>query len=383
MNRVLYRIDCILVLVLTLGLWLCTLMQCSTESATHTVKLEDGWLILSAEKTVHDGTKISDPDFSPKGWYEARVPSTVLNVLVENGLYENPYFSDNLDRIPTDQFKNPWWFRKTFKVSKKQSSQFADLKIEGVNYSANIWLNGRLLASSDSITGAFRRFDLKITEYLKSGVNCLAVEVIPPKPGDFTIGFVDWNPRPPDANMGIFRPVSITFTNDLQIKNPYVKSDINFASSITADLSISFQLKNQKPIPVKGKITAQIGQIALEKQVSLKAGETQIIVLTANEFPQLRIQNPRLWWPHNYGEPNLYSIQLECIVDGQLSDRADFKFGIRKTEDYVNDNGYRGFKINGEPILIKGGGWVDDLLLANTAENLENQIKYVKHMNLN
>ncbi len=383
MNWVTSGTNLALVSLFVAVLWSGSLVQCSTVNRPQTIKLEDGWQIQSTEQAAQNGAEISNPTFKPETWYDAQVPTTVLNALVEAGQYENIYYSNNLEQIPTEQFQKSWWFRKTFNIEEIQLDQFADLKMEGINYSANIWLNGQLLASSDSIAGAFRRFDLKITEYLKSGINCLAVEVIPPKPGEFTIGFVDWNPRPPDANMGIFRPVSIHFTNALQIQNPYVISDINFEDPLIADLSVSFLLRNQKSVPVKGKIKGQIGDIIFEKQVLLKSAEIQNIILNSDEFPQLRIQNPKLWWPHNYGEPNLYDIHLECIIDEHLSDQADFKFGIRKAEDYINDNGYRGFKINGEPILIKGGGWVDDLLLANTAENIENQIKYVKHMNLN
>ncbi|MCK4295134.1 MAG: glycoside hydrolase family 2, partial [Candidatus Marinimicrobia bacterium] len=371
------------VFYLAASLWICSLVQCSTVNRPQAIKLEDGWQIQSVEQAAQNGTEISNPTFKPETWYDAQVPTTVLNALIENDLYENPYYSDNLERIPKAHFQKAWWFRKTFTIEKGLLDQFANLKFDGINYQANVWLNGQQIALSDSIIGAFRRFELDVTGYLNQGLNCLAFEVFPPKPGDFTIGFVDWNPQPPDANMGIFRPVSIHFTNVLQIENPYVISDINFGDTLLADLSVSFLLRNQKPVPVKGKIEGQIGDIAFEKQVSLNSGEVQNITLNSDEFPQLRIQNPKLWWPHNFGKPNLYDIRLACIVDGQLSDQADFKFGIRKVEDYVNDNGYRGFKINGEQILIKGGGWVDDLLLANTAENLENQIKYVKHMNLN
>jgi len=355
MNRVTSGTNLALVSLFVAVILSGSLVQCSTVNRPQTIKLEDGWQIQSAEQAVQSGTEISNPTFKPETWYDAQVPTTVLNALIENDLYENPYYSDNLERIPKAHFQKAWWFRKNFAIEKGLLDQFARMKFEGINYRANVWLNGRHIASSDSIIGAFRRFELDVTGYLNPGLNCLAIEVFPPKPGDFTIGFVDWNPQPPDANMGIFRPVSIHFTNALQIENPYVVSDINFGDTLLADLSVSFLLQNQKPVPIKGKIEGQIGNIAFEKQVSLNSGEVQ----------------------------NITYIHLECIVDGQLSDQADFKFGIRKVEDYINDNGYRGFKINGEPILIKGGGWVDDLLLANTAENLENQIKYVKHMNLN
>jgi exo-1,4-beta-D-glucosaminidase len=371
------------VLFLIAGLTICLLVKCSGVHPSNTFTLRDGWQIQSAEQVTHSGAIISKQDFEVESWYAAKVPTTVLNAQVENELYNNIYYSDNLERIPTEQYQKSWWYRKTFRINDKQSVQFANLNFDGINYRADVWLNGKQIASSDSLFGAFNRFELNITGKLKPGQNCLAVEVYPPQPGDFTVGFVDWNPLPPDANMGLFRPVSIHFSNALQIQNPYVISDIHFGEFVTADLNISLQLRNHKSDQVVGKLKGQIGQIIFEKQVSLNPGAVETITLNSDEFPQLRIENPKLWWPHNFGEPHLYDIRLECIVDNQISDQINFKFGIRKVEDYINNIGHRGFKVNNEPILIKGGGWVEDLLLANSVENLEAQIKYVKHMNLN
>jgi exo-1,4-beta-D-glucosaminidase len=362
---------------------ICLIVQCSVIQLPHTITLQDGWQMQSMEHATQSGTIISQPDFEAEEWFAASVPTTVLNAQVENGLYDNIYYSNNLEQIPTEQYQKSWWFRKTFSLEDRQSDQFAILNFEGINYRADVWLNGQRIASSDSMFGSFRRFKLNVTGKFKLGQNCLAVEVFPPQPGDFTVGFVDWNPRPPDANMGLFRPVSIHFSDALQIQDPYVISNIQFGEPITADLSISFLLSNSKPEPVSGTIKGRIGRITFEKQVSLNSGAVEMITLNPDEFPQLRIEDPKLWWPHNIGEPYLYDIHLECMVDGKVSDLVDFKFGIRKVEDYVNEIGHRGFKVNGEPILIKGGGWVDNLLLANTTENLEAQIKYVKHMNLN
>ena len=370
------------VLFIIVCIWVSLFIQCSGIHSPHTITLQDGWQIQSGEKVPQGGAIISKTDFKTEEWHNAKVPSTVLNAQVENGHYENMYYSNNIELIPSEQYQKPWWYRKAFYVDERQSNQFASLNFDGINYRANVWLNGQQIASSDSLFGAFKRFEINIAGKLNPGENCLAVEVFPPQPGDFTIGFVDWNPKPPDANMGLFRPVSIHFSDALQIKNPYVTSDINFDDNV-ADLNISLLLCNNKPHKVVGKLKGQIGEITFEKQVSINPGAVKTITINADEFPQLRIENPKLWWPNNFGKPHLYNIHIECIVENQVSDRVDFNFGIRKVEDYVNDIGHRGFKVNGEPILIKGGGWVEDLMLANTNEDLEAQIKYVKHMNLN
>jgi len=113
-------------------------------------------------------------------------------------MYGDSYFGKNLEKIPTEPFEHSWWFRKEFYLQENKPIEHVRLGFDGINHKANIWLNGKKIASADSIFGAFRLFNLDITESTKIGKNVLAVEVFPPKPGDFTIGFVDWNPKPPD-----------------------------------------------------------------------------------------------------------------------------------------------------------------------------------------
>jgi exo-1,4-beta-D-glucosaminidase len=117
--------------------------------------------------------------------------------------------------------------------------------------------------------------------------------------------------------------------------------------------------------------------------VSLAAGEQRSIAITAARHPELEIQNPRLWWPWELGEPNLYTMKLKCESGGVVLDERKVRFGIREVADYVNAEGYRGYKVNGKRILIRGGGWADELLLREDATNLATQIHYTRDMNLN
>jgi exo-1,4-beta-D-glucosaminidase len=122
-----------------------------------------------------------------------------MSALVKNGVYRDPYFGKNLETISTQPFLMPWWYRTTFDLdSGTQRSDDVRLIFDGINYSANIFLNGTKVASADSTFGAFRRFDVDVTKVIHPKGNVLVVQVYPPKPGDFTIGFVDWN-RKPDA----------------------------------------------------------------------------------------------------------------------------------------------------------------------------------------
>ena len=208
----------------------CTFVNVQTASAQkddHFLSLEKNWQIQSAALTELNGAAISSAAGSPAGWHLASVPTTVLAALVNDGVYTNIFFGTNFAKIPTAPFANAWWFRKEFSVSENQAAENADLIFEGINYRANIWLNGRQIAATNETFGAFRIFKLDVSGELKPGENILAVEIFPPQPGDFTMGFVDWNPKPADHEMGLFRPVKLHFYQGVALENVFVESRIN------------------------------------------------------------------------------------------------------------------------------------------------------------
>lgn len=346
-------------------------------------RLTEDWLIQSSAVCKETGETVSTPVFNPEGWYGTRVPSTVLAALVNNGVYKDIYFGRNLEKIPQDQFAVSWWYRKEFTLNGGSSFASARLVLDGINYSANIWLNGRKIAAKEDIQGAFRRFDLDVTEFLHVGRNVLAVEVFPPKPGDFTIGFVDWNPTPPDKNMGLWRGVHLRFSGAVSLENPFVQSKVETGTPDRAKLTVSAQLVNHGDDTVSGEVTGEIEDIAFSQRFSLNPRERKEIVFTPGEYAGLALENPRLWWPNNLGEPHLYGLRLTALVDGKVSDGKEVTFGIREVSDYINEQGHRGYRVNGKKVLIRGGGWVDDLLLADSDAKVEAQMKYAKHMNLN
>lgn len=329
------------------------------------------------------GDEISKPDFDTHGWYSASVPSTVLAVLVENGVYENPYFGMNLKKLSSEPFKKPWWYRTEFQLSKKEAEKTVLLEFDGINYSANIWLNGNRIAASTEVKGAFRRFKYNVSKFITKGNNVLAVEVIAPKPGDFAIGFVDWNPPPPDRNMGIFRSVRLRFCKGVSIENPFIQTELNLETLQEAALTISVELANHEDKTVSGILEGEIESLKFSKALNIEPQGRKTVTFTPSEFPNLNIKNPRIWWPHNLGKPNLYELHLKFITDGKVSDIAHVRFGIREIEDYTNHDGHKGFKVNGKKVLIKAGGWTDDMFLADTPQTIDAQLKYVKHMNLN
>ena len=345
--------------------------------------LEKNWQVFSSADVSVDGSIISESDFITDKWYNTTVPNTVLSVMVQNGVYEDIFMGDNFDKIPKEQFEVPWWYRTSFNLNTKDSKQNYQLIFEGINYKANIWLNGKLIAGSEDVEGCFRIFDFHVTDHIRKGENVLAVEVIPPVLGDLTIGFVDWNPWPPDNNLGLWRPVKLLKSGPVSMKHVFVKPDLNTETLEEASLTISAELTNHSNSDVECTIRGSIDDILFSQDISLESGETRKVIFSPENFPELNIENPRIWWPNHLGTPELYSMEMNASIGQNISDQAAVRFGIRDVKDYINENGHRGYKINGKKVQIMGGGWVDDVLLADPDEKIDAQLNYVKEMNLN
>lgn len=348
------------------------------------ILLKNNWQLQNSELVKASGSEISSEKFKTKNWFNTSVPTTVLNALVKNAVYKDIFFSTNLDKIDKEQFRKPWWFRTQFELAPNQLNEVVKLEFDGIIYRANIWLNGKLVADSNKIFGAFRRFDVDITEAVnKKGTNILAVEIIPPRPGDFNVGFVDWNPRPPDESMGIWREVRVKSSGIVSISHPFVKTKLDLKDLKNAELTISCEVKNNSGKKLKADVCGSIENKKFSRQVTLEPNESKVVTFEPSEYKQLTIKSPRVWWTHELGKPELYKMEITGYINKKISDHTKTRFGIRDVRDYINEKGHRGYTLNGKKILIKGGGWTDDILLENNYDFVRNQVLYVKHMNMN
>ncbi len=342
------------------------------------------WTIFSSEKASGNDSLISSPNFKLKDSYKTDIPKTVLATLVDNGIYQNPYFGENLLNIPTEQFQHPWWYRKEFNIDEVGGNINYQLTLEGINYKADLWLNGIKVAGNDKIEGVFGRFSFDLTNYIVKGKNVIAIKVFPPKLGDFTLGFVDWNPSPPDKNMGLWRGVELKRTRKVSLSDLFVKTKINKETLNEAELTITGKLTNYSneeiTVEVKGSFDKDRN---FSKSVLLQPKSESEFEISPEDDSSLKISNPHLWWPNNLGDPYLYTLNIEANVDDKISDERNVRFGIREVEDYINEKGHRGYKINGKKLVIKGAGWVDDLMLNDSDQKVVDQVRYAKLMNLN
>ena len=361
--------------------------------------LHKNWQIQSSCEAKASGEQISTAGFDVKGWHQSDIPSTVVGALVTDKTYPDPNYSTNLKSMPgmnySDRslfanqdmpegspFKCSWWYRTEFTPGAgNKKTQW--LNFLGINYRANIWINGHKIEDVNDVAGTYRAYEFDVTKFLEPGkANALAVEVFAPGRYDLGITWVDWNPTPPDKDMGIWKEVFLRSSGDVAVRNPFVSSKLD-SEYKTAELTISGELRNATSDPVKGVLHAELDGIELQQPVELKGGETRIIKFMPEQFAKLKLAHPLLWWPYQMGTPHLYAAKLSFETGGQVSDSATVTFGIREVTSELTDKGHRLFKVNGRKVLIRGAAWAPDLLFRWSSARLDADLAYVRDMNMN
>jgi exo-1,4-beta-D-glucosaminidase len=395
------------------------------------------------------GATISTPAYVPQAWYPAEVPTTVLRALVANGVYPDPRIGLNNMLIPdsNDEFnteynllqhshipgQNPWrspyHFRTVFQLpAADYEGKQVWLNFNGINYKADVFLNGAQIASSADMAGMFGSFKYNVTaEALVGQDNVLSVTIHPvDNPGtpshapleplggagdncgtdsgiamDVTmhcsLGW-DWIPVIRDRSMGIWQDVFVNATETVDVKDSNVKATFPATGLAPVTLSVETTLANPTAQKVTGTLTAEIAPanfqggapVTVSQNIELNANSETPVSFLADQFPALVFADPQLWWPHQYGAPNLYALRITFSVDNTLSDVEVRRFGIRKIETTVDEfaidddaNIRRTFWINDQRVVLRGGSWVPEMLLQRDRDRLEKELRFLKEANLN
>jgi exo-1,4-beta-D-glucosaminidase len=384
-----------------------------------------GWQVRSSAVATQSGALISAPGFDASGWLpvsndDAGAPGTEVEALAQNGrcpgdtalqpVNQDPdgpgsiYFSDNLKRcygsmnqVGADtvaEFDVPWWWRTDF-APRLRPGQTATLIVNGVIGSANVWVNGHEVGSSATVTGAYTRFRFSVGSLAGPGTNSLAIEVNPNNPGTmFTLDDVDWNQVPPDNNTGIGSPVQLEVDQALTDGNARVTQD-NAPDLSTSALTVKSDVTNNTGSAQAGTVAAAVtppgggAPVTVSQSVTVPANSTRTVSFTPSAFPGLAIARPRVWWPYQLGAQPLYTLATAVSQDGAVLDSTSETFGIRTVTSYLagksaaEPDGARAFKVNGVPVVIRGGGFSPNLLLRYSSADTARQVALMKNMGLN
>lgn len=390
------------------------------EEAPTSIELAQGWTLQSDREVAAGGADISRPGFPDAGWHTvARMPATVLSALQDDGTYPDLYFGDNLaTEVPADLYRQDWWYRTTFTAPAGHSTYL--LEFPGINYRAEVWLNGHLLAGSADIAGMFVAHEIDAGHWIRPGApNVLAVKVTPEQAlqdvdgvelADSWYDWINWdylgyqgpdknpangNSFVPDRNAGIWKPVTLTMSGPAVLRGAAV--DTELPRSDTARLTVRSLIANATPARLRGTVRATITRqgkptVDVEQQVTLSPGQRSEIVFSPGAFRDLTVYNPDLWWPYTLGRPDLYDLRVDFVVAGRVLASTSTRFGIRtvsqhrdddETFPYLGTGGSFYLTVNGRDFPVRGAAYTPDLLLRYDPARDDAILHYAKDLGLN
>jgi len=364
------------------------------------------WRVERDSLVRADGAILSQPGFQDENWVIATVPGTVLTSYYNAGAVPDPNYGDNQLMISDSFFGADFWYRNEFIPPSAAPGQHVWLCFDGVNWKADVFLNGEKLGR---IEGGFMRGRFDVTRLLHPGQkNALAVRIEknaapgsvkektlenPDKNGGVlgadnptyhaTIGW-DWIPTMRGRDTGIWKDVYLNVTGPVTIEAPFVNASLPLPDTTRADVSVTVTLCNHEARPVNGTLRGRFGDAAFETPVELDANAEKTVKLDPSVNAGLRLQNPKLWWPAGYGDPNLYPVELKFeTADGKMSDSSRFRAGIRQFT-YSEDGGVLKMWINGRRFIPRGGNWgFSESMLRYRAREYDAAVRYHRDMNFN
>ena len=336
------------------------------------------WKIQRASEVTGTGENISKPGFENNDWVVATVPGTALVSYWNAGALPDPNYADNQLMISESFFNSDFWYRNEFEVPSTFKGERMFLNFDGINWKAEIFVNGK---QTGRIDGAFIRGKFDVTDLIKPGkTNSIAVlikkndnigvikeatQLYHDKNGGIlgadnptyhaSIGW-DWIPTIRGRNIGIWNDVFLNVTGAVTIEDPFVTTDLSLPDTTASDISIAVTLRNHKSEKISGTLTGKFGETSFEQEVSLEPSSSKVLKLNPSNIPALHLTNPKLWWPKGYGNPYLYNVELVFKTNSGISDKKEFKSGIRKMA-FDETNQILNIYINGRRFIGRGGNW--------------------------
>jgi beta-mannosidase len=324
-----------------------------------------------------------------QNWLPAKVPGTVHLDLMDNKVIPDPFKDENEKKVQWVENED-WDYQTQFTVSSQElKNDNIDLVFNGLDTFSEIYLNSKLLKKTDNM---FRKWNIPVKQYLKPGNNTLQIKfqsavntgkelakkvpfTMPESPRSFVrkaqyqFGW-DWGPRLVTA--GIWKDVTLEFWNNAKI---ITVKDIQSNAEKASDLHFEVEIYAQNA----GEYTLDLNKT--HKKITLKKGINTISV-------PYETKGMKLWQPNGSGEANLYDFKIKLSKDLNNIDVKDIRIGLR-TIELIQEKDEKGksfyFKVNGNPLYIKGTNWIpgDSFSPRMTKEKYQKLIKDTKDANMN
>ncbi|KAF2703028.1 glycoside hydrolase family 2 protein [Pleomassaria siparia CBS 279.74] len=339
------------------------------------------WKVQSSSKTDNDVSKLSSSSLNTSSWYTIGTHGTLMASLLSNKVYTETdlFYSTNLEKVDYSQFQVPWFYRSEFSLGSPGAGSHSQLKTNGISSRADIFLNGKQVATKDVQAGAYAGLTYDVSGAVTAGLNTVLVKVYPTDYNrDFALGFVDWNPDPPDNGTGIWRDIEIKQTGPVSLSIPRV------VTTLGGQVTVRLDVQSLEENGVQGEVVCKVldpqgkelGQPRAELNIGGKAQQTVSLTLA--------VADPQVWWPKQWGSQPLYSTTCTTSTNSGLSDTTpSINFGIRTVTSKLNTHNDTIFSINGHPFQVLGAGYTSDIFLRFDMAKLTTQFQYMLAMGLN
>lgn len=303
----------------------------------------------------------------------AAVPGSVYGDLLRAGRLEDPFYRDN-EMQALALMEHDFVYRTTFDAQDDiLNSNKVCLRCEGLDTLAELYLNGKFAGRGENM---HRTYEFSVKELLKAKGNVLEIRFASPTKyieacyeqsetngsAECMRGFPqirkahcmfgwDWGPRLPDA--GIWKPISLLGIQKARFESVYIRQ-----TREDGNVHLKFEIKTDQC----GENDTCEKREAMKYRVSIESPMGEVTVLEDSPKECL-ISEPMLWWPHGYGEQNLYKIRMELLCNDCLEDVWEKRIGLRTMTIHQEKDIYGesfAHEVNGVQIFAMGADYIPE-----------------------
>jgi beta-mannosidase len=301
-------------------------------------------------------------------WLPARVPGGAYTDLLAAGKIPDPFYRDNEKSVQWVG-DSDWIYRRTFMVTPEvlQNDRVL-LRCEGLDTLATIQINGVAAGRADNM---FRLWEFNVKSLLRVGENIIEVFFGSPAsyfkqrdtdqaPDKWIKGRAwvrkepcsygwDWGPVLPSC--GIWKSISLETFNQARLTDVLIRQK-HATGKVTLTVTANVERVLAAAQPFKASVTVRLGNESV--------GETNFTIADAHGRGDLKIEQPKLWWPAGMGEQPLYTVHVELLdADGKTLDSTSRRIGLRELKAVLpQGESPLHFEVNGVPFFAKGANWI-------------------------
>ena len=304
-----------------------------SQSGRQTINFNTGWQFCNQEDLLVKNDLPTESQYSFSNWKTVTLPHTA--------------------RIEPLVIKKSWvgisWYKKDFVAQREWKNQKVFIAFEAVMQLAQVWLNGKLVATH---YGGYTPFSIDISKNIDfEKTNRIIVksdnhdnaEIPPGKPIN-ALDFCYYS--------GIYRNVSLIVTNPLHITDAVyenlpawggIRIWYTDVSTKSANVAVSTHIRNENNTPRNFHLTYKLSDNSGEL-IAMTSSESQILGPNKDVMllQEIEIEYPDLWHPDH---PYLYKLEVLVNDDNEITDNLKTDFGIRKFEItderlFINDESF-------------------------------------------